>query len=284
MTKLLFGGSGIPSESFAKQKLDSLSGIVFAKKAGLDALELAFVHSVYMKKELATRVAKVAKDSGIRLTVHAPYYINLNPKTLQGKKSSYALLLRAARIGSLAGATDIAFHPGSYLKQEPKKVFQTIQQNLGEIADELTSEHISIMLRPEIGGKISAFGTLEEIIELSKYRNNIQPCIDFAHLIARSNGKRNSYQDFCHVFRVIKKELGNTALQRTHIQFSGIEYTEKGEKRHLNLNSHSLNVAALAQSLVDFNIGGVAICESPEKENDALLMKKEYHRALKNKN
>lgn len=280
MQKLLFGGSGIASPTTAKRKLDSVTGVAFAKEIGLEAMELAFVHGVFMKPMLAARVRKVVDETGIKLTVHAPYYINLNPKPPNKGEGSRGMLYQAAKIGALAGARDIAFHPGSYFKQDPKEVFENIKKNILEVADQLRMEKIPAILRPEIGGKLAAFGTLEEIVALSKLRDNIKPCIDFAHLVARTQGAANSYEEFVKVFKYIKKELGAEGIGNLHIQFAGITYTDKGEKNHENFADCDFDYKALAKALADCKVGGIAICESPEKEHDALLMKKAYESYL----
>ena len=54
------------------------------------------------------------------------------------------------------------------------------------------------------------------------------------------------------------------------------EYGEKGEKHHLNLKESDLKYKELLKALKDFKVNGVAISESPNIEEDALLMKKEY--------
>ncbi len=280
MASLIFGSSGIAQPPLAPKKLDSVTNVAFVKKIGLQAMELAFVHGVFMKPMLAARVRKEVETAGIKLTVHAPYYINLNPKPGSDGAGSKSMLLQAAKIGALAGARDIAFHPGSYLKQAPEEAYEHVKKNLLEVADELRMQKIPAILRPEIGGKLGVFGTLEELIELSKLRDNIRPCIDFAHLVGRTQGAVNSYEGFCGVFEQIRRELGSEAVEDIHIQFAGIAYTTKGEKNHLNFAECDFDYKALARAFVDCGVGGIAICESPDKEQDALLMKKEYEKIV----
>ena len=71
---LKVGTAGIPSST----KGSTLDGIRRVKELGLDAMEIEFVRGVYMKNEMASKAGELAKSLGVALTVHAPYYINLN--------------------------------------------------------------------------------------------------------------------------------------------------------------------------------------------------------------
>ena len=102
------------------------------------------------------------------------------------------------------------------------------------------------------------------------------PCIDFAHLHARSNGKFNTENEFNEILIKYEKELGKIALENMHIHLSGINYGEKGEKNHLILENSDMNYKDLLKVLKEFKCKGVIVCESPNVEQDALLLKKIY--------
>jgi deoxyribonuclease IV len=284
MKNLVFGGSGLPDTEFTgtKKKLSTAEGIAFiANETDLDAIELAFVRGVYIKPDAARTLAKTLASLDIGLSIHAPYYINLNPKTDAGKSSSRRLLTASAEVGALLGARNIVFHPASYLGMKPEDAFDAVHSNLYEIADDLAARGVDVVLRPEIGGKLAAFGTVDELIALSRGRDNILPCIDFAHIVARSHGAENSYDAFVAIFKKIEVELGKRALHDMHIHYAGVEYNAKGEICHIDLRDkpakQSLDYKALARAMADCDVRGMAICESPSKETDALLMKKTYH-------
>ncbi|MEZ5334547.1 MAG: TIM barrel protein [Methanolobus sp.] len=140
----------------------------------------------------------------------------------------------------------------------------------------MSKEEIEVILRPETTGKGTQFGSLEENVRLGTEINNVLPCIDFAHLHARSNGAENSYREFSATLEFIENELGREGLDDMHMHVSGIEYGEKGERNHLNLDESDLQYTELMQALKDFKVKGLLICESPHNEGDALLMKKTY--------
>jgi deoxyribonuclease-4 len=271
--RLLFGTGGTPRSARSR---DSLAGIQRIKELGLDCLELEFVQGVKMGKETALRVGKLAGESGIRLSAHAPYFINLNAREKEKLAASRERILQTARVAKICGASSAVFHAAFYLGDPPEKIYPQIKTHLSELRSELDKEGNSVKLRPELTGKGTQFGSLEEILKLSREIKGVLPCIDFAHYYARENGRINSYQDFAAALEKVKENLGKEGLKDMHIHMSGIEYGAKGEKKHLNLAQSKINYRELLQALKDFEAEGTVICESPNLEKDALLLQKTY--------
>ena len=275
MKELLFGTAGIPISSRGS---GTAEGIAAVKKLGLDAMELEFVRSVNITKEKAPEVKESAEENKIVLTCHAPYYINLNSLERVKLKASIYRILRSARIANLCGAWSVAFHAGFYQKSTKEEAFNRVKNSLKKIIQKLKNDGNRIWIRPETTGKESQFGNLDEILSLSCEFNNVMPCIDFAHFHARTNGKYNSYKEFCSILESIEKKLGKKGLENMHMHITGIDYGEKGEKRHLNLKESDLKYRDLIKALKDFKVKGVAISESPNIEGDALLVKSIYNK------
>ena len=271
MDKLRFGTAGIPLSVKAK---DTADGIANVRKLNLDSFELEFVRNINITKEKTSFVKDVAKKNDIVLTCHAPYYINLNTSDKQKLHASIDRILNSARIANLCGAWSVCFHAGYYMKEPPEKVYVQIKKAIKDIIGILKKEDNKIWIRPEVAGRVAQFGELKEIIKLSQELENVMPCIDFAHLHARTNGAYNTYKEFSSVLQEVEKNLGREALNNMHIHISGINYGEKGEKNHLNLENSDLNFKELVKAWKDFKIKGVVISESPNIEKDALLLKK----------
>jgi len=104
---LLFGTAGIPN---AVKKGDTITGLEYLKDHGLDAMELEYVYGTFPSEEKAKNIYQAAKEKGIRLTVHAPYYINLNSTEEKKVTDSRARIMRSALLGNLSGADSITFH------------------------------------------------------------------------------------------------------------------------------------------------------------------------------
>ncbi len=276
MVGLLFGTAGIPLSTWPPTTID---GIKRVAQLGLDCMEIEFVQGVYLNEADACLVAEAAVNSGVRLSAHAPYFINFNAHEPRKLRASQGILLKAARTAAICGAKSIVFHTGFYLGDPLEKVFQTVKKYLAEVVEQLKKENNQLWLRPEVSGKGSQFGTVEEIVNLCAELEGLAPCIDFAHWHARTKGF-NSYPEFASVLEQIKEKLGRAALDNIHIHISGIAYGEKGEIRHLNLKESDLQYTELLRALKDYSVSGMVICESPSLEEDALLLKEGYSTPL----
>ncbi len=219
----------------------------------------------------ARQIAEAATRNNIKLSAHAPYFINLNAREPEKIKASQNRILQTARIASLCGADNVAFHTAYYLGDPPQKTYSDAKKHLGEVVNQLKRENNRVWLRPEIMGKSSQFGTLDEVFNLCTELEGVAPCIDFAHWHART-GKFNSYQEFASILQQVKERLGRAALDDMHIHVSGIAYSQKGELKHLNLKESDFQYVEFLQALKDYDARGIVICESPNLEEDALLM------------
>lgn len=269
---LLFGTAGTPASS---SKPDSISGIQRIRELGLDCMELEFVRGVRMGEDTASKVQAAASDRNVALSVHAPYYINLNSQEPDKVDASMERIFQSARIGGLCGARSVVFHPAFYQKDLPQQVYSTVRSRLESIIERMRSDGIDVVLRPETTGKATQFGNLDETIRLSSEVEGVLPCIDFSHLHARG-GEYNSYEEFGAVLQSLEDGLGRECLGNMHIHISGIEYGSKGERNHLVLQDSDLRYADLMHVFREYRIKGLVICESPNLEADAMLLKDTY--------
>lgn len=229
------------------------------KDIGLNAQEIEFVRSVYLSQEKAKAIGELGKDLEIGLSVHASYYINLCSS--DKKQKSIERILKAASRGEALNASVVVFHPGYYQKLDKKEAFRRVK----DACKEMEKKVDKIKLGLETTGKHSQFGSLDEIIQICKDLDKCVPVVDFAHLFARRYG-RIDYS------RILDK-LEELNLDHLHTHFSNIEYTSKGEKKHLNLD-HQPDFRPLAKEILNRKLNITLICESPILEQDALKMKK----------
>ena len=266
---LLFGTVGTPI-STPKKPGGAVGGILRLAEIGLQAFEIGWVRSVRVKEETCALIKQTAEEQGVSLSVHAPYFINLNADEEEWPKSRKRLM-DAAYYGYLAGATDIIFHPGSYFKMDPQDVLKIALPRLKDCVDELQAEKINVNLRPETMGKSAMLGSLEDTLSMAREIEGVEPCLDFAHLHARTgDGSMNSYEEWKDVLTSYKHALGNQALRNIHAHLSGIEYGPKGEKNHLMLQDSDFNLTGLLKALKEMNCAGRILIESPIMEEDAL--------------
>jgi deoxyribonuclease-4 len=273
MAGLLFGTGGTPLSAKSRA---TVSGIERIAELGLGAMEIEFVQGVRMGETSALEVAETAARLGVKLSAHAPYFINLNAREPEKIKASQYRLLQTAHIASLCGAVSAVFHAAYYLGDAPEKTYRTVKRNLEEVMDKLRRENNRVRIRPEVMGKSSEFGTIDEVLELCTELEGVAPCIDFAHWHART-GRSNSYPEFASILGQVEKRLGRAALDDMHIHVSGIAYGTKGEIKHLNLKDSDFRYTELLQALKDRDAKGTVICESPSLEEDARLLQATYN-------
>ena len=273
LPKLNFGTAGIPISTV---RPSTPNGIRRVKELNLDAMELEFVRGIWMSDESAKTAKKIAEENSIILTAHGPYYINLNSAEKQKIHASIHRILQTAQAGYKAGAYSITFHSAFYGKATKESTYTAVKKALEDIVQRLKDNNMKIWIRPETMGKPSQFGTLNEIIKLSSEIDMVLPCIDFSHMHARE-GKFNTGLEFRQILENLENDLGKESLKNLHCHLQGIEYGQKGEIHHLNLKDSDMDYRHLLKTIKEFKCKGVIICESPNLEEDAMLIKRTYN-------
>jgi len=250
--KLKFGPSGLGSVKEAVKNLEAFH------KLGLKACEIAFTYGVYIHDEKDAKIiGEKAKELGIELSIHAPYYVNLNSDEKEKIEASKQRILDCCRVGEILGAKVVVFHAGFFGKTR-EKAYGNIREQIIEMQKEISKNSWKIKLAPETMGKINVFGSVEEISQLVK-ETGCSFCIDFAHILAR-----DKIVDFEKLKKLFPEE-------KWHCHFSGIEYGEKGEKKHIPASEK------LWKELLE-NLQNIVkekeikiICEAPDPVGDAVM-------------
>lgn len=266
-----FGTVGAPL-STPKKPGGSVGAIQQIRALDLNAFELGWVQSVRVTEDTCGLIKQCGADQDVAISVHAPYFINLNADDEEWPKSRKRLM-DAATYGALAGATDIIFHPGSYFGKPPEEVLPVAIARLRGCMDELRAAGNLVTLRPETMGKTAVIGSLDDALQMSCAIPGVAPCLDFAHLHARAgDGSMNTYAEWLAVLDDYAQALGSNALKSLHIHLSGIEYSAKGERNHLPIQESDFQCIELFRALLDRGCAGRILCESPAMEEDALYM------------
>ena len=192
--------------------------LVEIKKKGFDAVEVAFTYSVWMSNSDAKKYFEANKKLGLKLSIHAPYYINLNSKDKKKIESSKRRILNCCERGYYMGADKVVFHPGYYGGMDKEKTYQNIKKAILDMQKVI--KKWKVKLYPETTGKVNVFGSVDELSRL-KRETGCEVCIDFAHVLAREKKI-----DFNYLFKKLKGK-------NIHCHISGISYGEKGEKSHI---------------------------------------------------
>ncbi len=279
-----FGPAG-NSESFSAMGYkSSLQVPEYLVKMGLDCFEYQCGRGVNIGLDKAVELGKIAKEHGITLSLHAPYYISMSSLEEEKRLNSVNYILASANAVNAMGGDRIVVHTGSCGKISREEALMLAKDTMKialKALDENGLSHIHIC--PETMGKINQLGTLEEVVALCELDERLIPCIDFGHLNARNLGGLSDYSDFEKIFEIIENRLGSERLKSFHSHFSKIEYTTGGEKRHLTFADtvYGPDFEPLMELTAKKNCNPIFICESAGTQaEDALTMKKYYKSIL----
>lgn len=253
MTKVLIGVAGTAGLGYEE-------GLRKCKELKIDALEVEYTYGVRMSIEEAKKVGALAKELGIELTCHAPYYINLASKDSKKIMASKKRILDSCERAHYLGAKYVVFHPGFYGKKTKEEIYEIIKKEIINMQITIKKNNWKVVLAPETTGKKSAFGDIDELLKLRK-ETKCNLTIDFAHILARDNKI-----DYDELFKKIKN------IGHIHSHFSGVEYTPKGERRHLITPADKIK--ELLKYIKKYKVDITIINESPDPYGDCLKTKK----------
>ena len=276
-----FGPSG-NSLAFAEAgKTKSEESAVWVKNLGLSCFEYSFGRGVNLSDERAISIGKAFSDADVEISVHAPYYINFaNPENENAEKS-YGYVLSSAKKVKLMGGKRVVFHPASQGKMKREQAVDLTEDRLKILRDRIYEENLSdLIICPETMGKIGQIGTIEEVTRFCKIDKIYVPAVDFGHINARECGSLKTEKDYTERLEYMISELGMEKMKHFHIHFSKIEYSAKGEVRHLTFEDdhYGPNFEPLSIALKKLGLEPYVVCESAGTQDiDALKMQKIYY-------
>ncbi|HBF86438.1 MAG TPA: endonuclease IV, partial [Clostridiales bacterium] len=141
------------------------------------------------------------------------------------------------------------------------------------------SGYDDIYFCPETMGKTAQIGTIEEITGFCKIDRVFIPTVDFGHVNAREQGSLKTVYDYKSRLEYMIGELGYEKMKNFHVHFSKIQYSAKGEVRHLTFEDteYGPEFEPLSVALKELRLEPVVICESAGTQaEDAAYMKKVY--------
>lgn len=278
-----FGPAG-NSESFSAMGYkSSLQVPQYIEQMGLDVFEYQCGRGVNIGAEKAAQLGVLAKEKGIGLSLHAPYYISMSSVEEEKRLNSIRYILESARAVKAMGGNRIVVHTGSCGKISREQALQLAVDTMRLAIAALDSEGLDdIRICPETMGKINQLGTLEEVLTLCELDERLLPCIDFGHLNARTLGGLKTEADFAAIFDAIENRLGVARLREFHSHFSKIEYTTGGEKRHLTFSDTVFgpDYEPVMELVAQKNLSPVFICESAGTQAEDAKTMKDYYTSL----
>ncbi|MFH1448124.1 MAG: TIM barrel protein [Candidatus Micrarchaeota archaeon] len=267
-----FGPAGIPIAVDG----DTVEGLEYTAKIGLKAFEVEFVRGVHMGPEKAEVLGKRARKLDVSLSCHAPYWINCAARERNKIARTIHNIIDSARAMHNMGGGVVVIHPAYYMGRDSGTVYALVKETLGLTLEKMKTEGLKdVLIGLETSGKVSQFGTVEEVSKLSSELQQTVPVIDFAHLHAVRNGWIKGKDEYKAIFDEIEKNLNGEYLKHIHSHYSNIEYSNKGELRHLEFSSNGEPpFKPLAELMAEQGYDGTVICETPLLEQDALRLQR----------
>lgn len=276
------GTSGIPPNfwktSFSKGKDSRLNMPFWIKDIGLNAYEVLYTYGARMRPENALILKENVKKANIWLTVHAAYYVVLTSQIETGIANSQKELLKAVKLANVMEAHNVILHPG-YYNENPERSLNLFINNLKPVIKEMKDLSITnLTISPEIGGKKSQLGSLDDIISICESVELTSPCIDFAHLHARESGSLTNEKRYRETFDEIEKRLGNDSLKKLHCHFYPVDFTDKGEKVHKAYNEREYypQPEIFLDLIKEYKMKPTIVSESHDSQDLAAFEMKKY--------
>ncbi len=275
-----FGPSGNSIAFSEAGNKTSEQSAVWVKNLGLSCFEYSFGRGVNLSDEKAISIGNAFMENGVEISVHAPYYINFaNPDDDMAEKS-YNYILQSAKMVKLMGGKRVVFHPASQGKMKREDAVSLTEKRLRILRDRIYDANLEDLIYcPETMGKLGQIGTIEEVVKFCLIDDIYVPAVDFGHVNAREWGSLKTEQDYLSRLNFMIEKLGFDKMKNFHIHFSKIEYSAKGEVRHLTFadDHYGPEFYPLAKALKQLGLTPYIICESAGTQDiDALNMQNIY--------
>ena len=279
-----FGPAG-NAESFPYKS--SVDAPKWLKEIGLDCYEYQCGKGVHIGEDSARKLGIAARDAGISLSLHAPYFINLANPDPEALSKTIGYIKSSCFIADLMGAGRVVIHSGALMKRSRREALDIAKKSLVEVlsaCDEAGFGHITLC--PETMGKINQLGDLDEVLELCTLDSRLVPCIDFGHLYARTLGELEGRDACVKMLDRVEEVLGAERASTFHSHFSHIQFTPNGgEKCHRTFgddDGFGPDWTPLAAEVARRGWSPTFICESAGTQaEDALTMKQIYENFCK---
>ncbi len=283
-----FGPSGNDKLFYVEGHKSTAEAFGWVKNLGLDLYEYSFGRGITLGDETAMKYGKIAEECGIEISVHAPYFVNLANPDADSIEKSFGYINNSLHKLTIFGGKKCVVHIGSCMKMTRDEALRNIDYNLHKFMENFDEKFskCGILVCPEAMGRFKQIGTYQEIIDFCCMHESLVPTLDFGHINCLLQGQLNNKDEYRKILDYLFDKLGESKAKQLHIHFSKIEFTDKGEVKHLTLADEKFGppFEPLAVLLEEYKMDETTvICESKEiMAQDAVKLKDIYETCKKN--
>ncbi len=223
-------------------------------------------------------LGELAKELDVQLSLHTPYYIDLVSNG-EFTEKSMDYIVWGGILANEVGAKYVVNHIGLYGELSKEEAMKNVASNIREIKKRYKELDLKPTLGFEVSGKQILFGSLDELIELTKKVKRIVPVVNFAHLHARTNG---ALKDSAKIQEVFDK-ISPFWKKEHYVHFAGVLYENGNERMIAPIKKGDLKFENLANVILENEYNITIISSSPLLEHDAAYMRSILERALARK-
>jgi deoxyribonuclease IV len=255
--EIRFGPSGLPD----LPSFEDMAAWLAAE--GYGAVEIGFVNGFWLSYDDAPELAEALREQDIVVSVHAPLAAFMGHVGREKKfKMALGMLDHTAGLAKAVGAEVIVFHPGFLLGRDHEQTIRDVVDQLGDLRARLESKDRLVPFGIEVMGRVRDFGSLDDVIEIARQVDFVQPVLDFAHMHATSDGAYTGVDAFASALEAAD-EVMEPGIP-FHIHFSDIAYANRNETKHLPYGAGTLRAEPLRDALTRFDRPATVISESPD--------------------
>jgi deoxyribonuclease-4 len=232
---------------------------------GYSACELDFERGFWMDYPWAERLADVAQQHDIALSVHAPLFAFPGHPDEKKAKQALGALDRSAGIATAAGAELVVIHPGFWLSREREQTLDDVVAWLQVLRERLEQKNRAAVFGLEVMGRVNELGSIDDVIYVAERLPWVRPVIDFAHMHATTDGAFTDVEAFATALESVDGMLEPGAP--FHIHFSDIAYANRNETKHLPYGEGTLRAEPMRDALARFERPATVISESPDEQS-----------------
>lgn len=278
-----FGASGTPLRFYDEGHKNTEEMPLWLKENGLDCFEYSFGRGVNLGEAKAKSIAESFKNQNIEISVHAPYFINLASPDDTKAQNSFNYILSSATVGKMMGVKRVVFHPATEGKESREIAFKRTIERIKELKSIIEEQKLTdIKFCPETMGKLAQIGTIEEVTQFCTLADFFYPTVDFGHVNAREQGSLKVKEDYIVRLKYMMNILGYEKVDNMHVHFSKVEYTPKGEKRHLTFEDSVFgpDYKPFIEAIVELNLHPYIVSESAGTQADDAKAMKDYYLSI----